>query len=117
MWPVCLRWLTRRFLIRTRPVELLRALPSSEFDCTKSDRADVRFTRPNIQIYDVHVVDLHQLVCARYLVDVKGAETKARRSKVRLSTELQNGSRGFPNAVLLEPVLGNRKRAICFIFQ
>jgi hypothetical protein len=25
-----------------------------------SDRADVRFVRPNIQIYDAHVVDLYQ---------------------------------------------------------
>jgi hypothetical protein len=36
--------------------------------------------RPNIQIYDAHVVDLYQWVCARYLVGVKGAETKAKRS-------------------------------------
>src|SRR5271169_4077182 len=42
-----------------------------------SDRANVRFARPNIQIYDTHVVDLYQWVCARYLVGVKGAETKA----------------------------------------
>src|SRR5712672_279632 len=40
------------------------------------DRADVRFIRPNIQIYDAHVVDLSQWVCAQYLVGVKGAETK-----------------------------------------
>ena len=45
-----------------------------------SDRADVRFARPNIQIYDAHVADLYQWVCARYLVGVKGAETKAQRS-------------------------------------
>ena len=31
-----------------------------------SDRADVRFARPDIQIYDAHVVDLYQWVCARY---------------------------------------------------
>ena len=41
------------------------------------DRADVRFARPSIQIYDAHVVDLYQWVGARYLVGVKGAETKA----------------------------------------
>ena len=35
---------------------------------------------PNIQICDAHVVDLYQWVCARYLVGVKGAETKAKRS-------------------------------------
>jgi hypothetical protein len=40
------------------------------------DRADFRFVRPNIQIYDAHVVDLYQCVCVRYLVGVKGAETK-----------------------------------------
>lgn len=33
---------------------------------------------PNIQIYDAHVVDLHQWACARYLVGVEAAETKAR---------------------------------------
>src|SRR5258705_8354338 len=49
-----------------------------------SDRADVRFARPNIQIYDAHVVDLYQWVCARYLVGVKGAETKA--SAVKLGS-------------------------------
>jgi hypothetical protein len=34
--------------------------------------------RPNIQIYDAHVVDLYQWVCARYLVGVKGADIKAK---------------------------------------
>jgi hypothetical protein len=46
------------------------------------DRADVRFARANIQIYDARVVDLYQWVCARYLVGVKGAETKAKRSTI-----------------------------------
>ena len=41
-----------------------------------SNRADVRFARPNIQIYDAHVVDLYQWVAARYFVGVKDAETK-----------------------------------------
>jgi len=53
----------------------------------------VRFARPNIQIYDARVVDLYQSVCAQYLVGAKGAETKAKRSQARLSTEFQNGSR------------------------
>ena len=44
----------------------------------------VRFARPNIQIYDAHVVDLYQWVCARYLVGVKSAETKA--STVKLGS-------------------------------
>lgn len=47
-----------------------------------SDRTDVRFARPIIQIYDPHVVDLYQWVCALYLVGVKGAETKAMAEKV-----------------------------------
>jgi hypothetical protein len=37
----------------------------------------VRFARLNIQIYDAHVVDPYQWVCAQYLVGVKGAEAKA----------------------------------------
>ena len=45
-----------------------------------SDRADVRFARANIQIYDARVVVLYQWVCAPYLVGAKGAETKAKRS-------------------------------------
>jgi hypothetical protein len=42
------------------------------------DRADVRFARPNIQIYDAHVVDLGQSAGARYLVGVSSAETKGK---------------------------------------
>ena|ERR1700726_189683 len=45
-----------------------------------SDRADVRFARPNIQIYDAHVVDLYQWGGARYLVGANGAEKNAKRS-------------------------------------
>ena len=40
----------------------------------------VRFALPIIQLYDARGVDLYQRVCARYLVGVKGAETKAKRS-------------------------------------
>jgi hypothetical protein len=43
------------------------------------DRADVRFARVNIQVYDARAVDLYQWIRARYLVGVKGAETKAKR--------------------------------------
>jgi hypothetical protein len=39
----------------------------------------VRFARPNIQIYDAHVLDLYQWVWARYLVGVKTADTKEKR--------------------------------------
>ena len=42
-------------------------------------RAYARFARPNIQIYDVHVVDLYQWARARYLAGVKGAEDMAER--------------------------------------
>src|SRR2546427_9170338 len=61
-------------------IEFCRRAPNGD----RSDRADVRFARPNIQIYDAHVVDLYQWVCARYLVGVKGAETKA--SAVKLGS-------------------------------
>ena len=53
-------------------IEFCRALQNGN----NSERAGVRFACPNIQIYDARVVDLYQWVCARYLVGVKGAETK-----------------------------------------
>lgn len=65
----------------TNPLLQARVRPARS-ECDHFDRADVRFVRPNIQIYDAHVVDLYQRVCARYLVDVKGAETKATRVKL-----------------------------------
>ena len=46
---------------------------------TALDRTDVRFVRPNIQIYDAYVVDLYQWVSAQYLVGMKGTETKTKR--------------------------------------
>jgi hypothetical protein len=55
-----------------------------------SNRADVRFARLNIQIYDAQVVDLYQWVAARYLVGVTDAETK----KQSWSTIEQNNN--FP---------------------
>jgi hypothetical protein len=61
-----------------------------------SDRADVRFARPNIQIYDAHVVDLYQWVCARYLVGVKGAETKASAVKLGSRPNFRKDYAGFP---------------------
>ena len=77
------------------------------------DRADVRFVRPNIQIYDAHVVDLYQWVCARYLVGVKAAKTKANRSYAQLLTEFQNGSRWLSQALshpeaIRGPTIGKR---------
>jgi hypothetical protein len=57
-----------------------RVLPARSEMVTTLIAADVRFARANIQIYDARVVDLYQWVCALYLVGVKGAETKAKRS-------------------------------------
>jgi hypothetical protein len=55
-------------------------VPSSRAPSRRqSNCADVRFARPNIQIYDAHVVDLYQRVFARYLVGVRGADTTAKR--------------------------------------
>jgi hypothetical protein len=68
-----------------------------------SDREIFPFARPNVQIYDAHVVDLYQWVCARYLVGVKGADTKAKRDlnsaldriSEQITTDLQpRGVRG-----------------------
>jgi len=83
------------------------------------DLTTVRFARPNIQIYDAHVVDLYQRVCARYLVGVKGAETKAKHSYARLSTEFQNGSRSLskPCPAQNNPEVNHRKTRIDLIFQ
>ena len=56
----------------------------------------VRFSRPNIQIYDAHVIDLYQWVCARYLVGVKVQIQKQSAIRVLHATEFQNGSRRLP---------------------
>ena len=62
----------RRFHSRfyTNPRLQARVLPARSGNGDHSDRADVRFARPNIQIYDAHVADLYQWVCGRYLVGV-----------------------------------------------
>jgi hypothetical protein len=62
-------------------------------------RADVRFARPNIQIYDAHIVDLYQWVCARYFVGVKGAETKASVVKLGSRPNFRTDHAGFPKPV------------------
>src|ERR1700730_14000710 len=64
---------------------------------TALDRTDVRFVRPNIQIYDAHVVDLYQWVSAQYLVGVKGAETKAKRVKLGSRPNFRAVYAGSPN--------------------
>src|SRR6266436_9376235 len=53
------------------PLVLLDVPSSRAQSRRQSNCADIRFARPNIQIYDAHVVDLYQWVCARYLVSVK----------------------------------------------
>jgi len=50
-----------------------------------SDRANARFARPNIRIYDARVVDLYQWACARY---PEGAETKAMAEGEELGSNL-----------------------------
>ncbi len=65
--------------VRSRPIDVVDAAGALRGGAS-SDRADVRFARPNIQIYDRHVAGLYQWICARYLVCAKGAETKAKRS-------------------------------------
>jgi hypothetical protein len=78
----------------------------------------VRFARPNIQIYDARVVDLYQWVCARYLVGVKGAETKAKCSSAldRISERI---TLAFQTLSRPEAIRGTnrRKTTIYLIFQ
>jgi hypothetical protein len=62
------------------------------------DRADVRFARVNIQVYDARIVDLYQWVCARHLVGVKGSEGKA-----QLSSALDRISEGIALAFQTRP--------------
>jgi hypothetical protein len=91
------RWMTDgstfSIAVSTDPRLPARVLPTRSEMVTTLIAQIVRFARPNIQIYDARVVDLYQWVCAQYLVGVKGAETKAKRSLARLSTEFQSGSR------------------------
>jgi len=61
-----------------------------------SDRAHIRFARPNIQIYDAHGVDLYQWVCARYFVGVK--VQRQRQSAVKLGSR-PNFRTDFPSPV------------------
>ena len=84
-----------------------------------SDRADVRFARPNIQIYDAPVVDLYQWVCARYLVGVKGTETKAGAVKLGSRPNFRTDHAGFQNPIppRSNPGINHRKTKIYLIFQ
>ena len=78
-----------------------------------------RFTRPNIQIYDAHVVDLYKWVCARFFVGVKGAETKASAVKLGSRPNFRKDYAGFPNPVppRSNPGVSPRNTQIYLIFQ
>jgi hypothetical protein len=59
----------------------------------------VLFTRPSILIYDEHAIDLYQLICARYLTAVKGAENKrhnAQQSKISSRPTSRADQAGLP---------------------
>jgi hypothetical protein len=77
-------------------------------------RADVRFARSNIQIYDAHVVDLYQWVCAQYLVGVKGAETKG---KAQLSLALDRISQRITLAFQTQSGSTAEKRRFTLYFN
>ena len=74
---------------------------------TTLDRADVRFARPNIQIYDAYVVDLYQWVCARYFVGVE--VQKQRQSAVKLGSRpnFRTDHAGFQNPVPPRTIRGS----------
>jgi hypothetical protein len=78
-----------------------------------------RFTRPNIQIYDAHVVDLYKWVCARFFVGVKGAETKASAVKLGSRPNFRKDYAGFPNPVppRSNPGVNPQNTHIYLIFQ
>jgi hypothetical protein len=77
----------------------------------------VRIARLNILIYDEHVIDLYQLICAPYLM-ARGAETKEgapkfvessksvqkeRRNKVRFDEQYQMAGDALPIAPVSKP--------------
>jgi hypothetical protein len=69
----------------------------------------VQFARPNIQIYDVHVVDLYQWVRARYLVGVKGADTKQNAIELSTRPNFRTDYAGFqPKDPLRSPTIKKR---------
>jgi hypothetical protein len=83
-----------------------------------SDRADVHFARPTIQIYDAHVVDVYQWVCARYLAGVKGGRNKGK-ALVGSRPNFRADHAGLPNPVppRRSPGVSHRKTRIYLIFQ
>jgi len=62
-----------------------------------SDRADVRFASASIQISDARVVDLYQWVYARYLIGVKGAETRQSAVKLGSRANFKTDHADFPS--------------------
>jgi hypothetical protein len=67
---------------------------------------NVRFARPNIQIYDARVVDLYQWICARYRLGVKGADTKESAIELGTRSNFRTDHAGFqPKGPLRTPLL------------
>jgi hypothetical protein len=54
-----------------------------------------RFARPNIEIYDAHVINLFQSICARYLVGVKSADTKENAMELGTRPNFRTDHAGF----------------------
>jgi hypothetical protein len=65
--------------VRSRPIDVIDAAGALRGG-DHSDCADVRFARPNIQIYDTHIVDLYQMDLCAVSRWCEGPETKAKRS-------------------------------------
>ena len=66
-----------------------RVLPARLRNGDHSDRSDVRFARANIQIYDAHVIDLYQWVCARYRVVARRPGSFPEGDRIHAATSLQ----------------------------
>src|ERR1700726_891133 len=97
---------------------VLLDVPSSPAQSRRqSNCADVRFARPNIQIYDARGVDLYQWVYVRYFVGVK--VQRQRQSAVKLGSrpKFQNGSRWLSQTLsrISNPAANHRERrfALC----
>jgi hypothetical protein len=75
----------------------------------------VVFVLPNIQIYDTHVVDLYEWVCARYPVGVKVQIQKQARSEFCTRVNFRTDHAGFYPKVGSGDQLS--KREYIYIFQ
>jgi len=77
-----------------------RVLPARSEVLTTLIAQTVRFARPNIQIYDAHVIDLYQWVCARYLVGVKVQLQKQARLEFCTRLNFRTDHAGFQPKIL-----------------